>query len=250
MQSSYEVYLYIQKSCKVTLFFAHVQIFLYFCSVKKKIIILLALCMAVGTVSAENKWDYNNRHNEIRIGWGDQLFESLIWHNPTAIITTMPVDYNQVYRENFHHDQHLWVEYQWRFKHWLSAGGMLDMSEVHWDEVTRNGHGEELSRDKGHYFYNLVIMPTVRFTYFHHPNVNLYSGLGLGVVVNGGTETDTQGRHTVAGAAVNVTVFGVSANYDRWFCTVDFGGMTAMQNANAIFMALSRMINVGVGVRF
>ena len=202
------------------------------------------------TTFAETKWDYINRRNEIRVGWGDQLFESLMWHNPTSIVTTMPATYRQVYHEDYHHDQHIWIEYQWRFKEWVSFGGMFDMSEVHWTDVTRNGAGAEVSRDPGHYFYNLVFMPTVRFTYFHHEYVNLYSGLGVGIGINGGTETNAYGKYTDVGAAINVTLFGVSANYDRWFWTVDFGGLYSLKNANAIFMASSRIINVGFGARF
>jgi hypothetical protein len=189
------------------------------------------------------------RH-EMRIGWGDQLFESLIWHNPVYRIKTMPASYRQVYHEDYHHDQHIWVEYQYRHKGWFSFGGMTDISFVHWDDVTRNGLGEEISRDKGHYFYNLVIMPTIRFTYLHHEYVNLYSGLGVGMDINGGTETDGLGNHTVVGAAINLTVIGLSANYQRWFWTVDFGGMYALRDANTIFMLSSRMINVGFGARF
>ena len=226
------------------------QIFYYFCGVKCKLYIVLALCCVALSGMAETKWDYTHSHNELRIGWGDQLFESLMWHNPTNITRTMPAGYEQVYHENYHHDQHLWIEYQWRFNHWFSLGGMADLSEVHWDDVTRNGVGTEIARDKGHYFYNVVIMPTIRFTYFHHPNVNLYSGLGVGVDINGGTETNALGQTTDVGAAINVTVFGVSANYDRWFWTVDFGGLYALKNANAIFMLSSRIINVGMGVRF
>ena len=127
---------------------------------------------------------------------------------------------------------------------------MVDLSEVHWDDVTRNGAGVEIARSKGHYFCNAVIMPTIRFTYFHHPNVNLYSGLGIGLDINGGTETNSLGKTTDFGAAINFTVFGVSANYDRWFWTVDFGGLYALRDANTIFMASSRIINVGLGVRF
>lgn len=199
---------------------------------------------------AEDKYAYLYQRNEIRVGWGDQLFESLMWHNPTNIITTMPVDWTQVYHESYRHDQHWWIEYQWRFKHWFSLGGMVDWSDVRWDDVTRNGRGVEVAREGGHWFYNLVIMPTIRFTYFHHPNVNLYSGLGFGMDINGGSEVDGWGRHTVVGWAAQVTVFGVSANYDRWFWTVDFGGMYAMRNANTIFMASSKIMNVGLGVRF
>ena len=217
---------------------------------KVKIILLLSLLSLSMTMMSETKWDHVNRRNEIRIGWGDQLFESLIWHNPTSITTTMPAEATYQYKERYRHHQHIWVEYQWRFKHWLSLGGMMDMSEVGWDVVTRNGQGTELARDKKNYFYNLVIMPTIRFTYFHHPNVNIYSGLGIGMDINGGTEVDGKGRHTALGAAVNFTLVGISANYDRWFCAFDLGGMYALKNANAIYMASSRIMNVSIGARF
>ncbi len=217
---------------------------------KNKFYILIAfLCLSTGSF-AESRWAYLNMRHEMRIGWGDQLFESLIWHNPVYRIKTMPASYRQVYHEDYHHDQHIWVEYQYRHKGWFSFGGMTDISFVHWDDVTRNGLGEEISRDKGHYFYNLVIMPTIRFTYLHHEYVNLYSGLGVGMDINGGTETDGLGNHTVVGAAINLTVIGLSANYQRWFWTVDFGGMYALRDANTIFMLSSRMINVGFGARF
>ena len=217
---------------------------------KVKITLLLSLICLSAMVTAETKWDYVNRRNEIRIGWGDQLFESLVWHNPTSITRTMPAEATYQYKERYRHNQHLWAEYQYRFKHWFSLGGMIDMSEVGWDVVTRNGQGTELARDKKNYFYNLVIMPTIRFTYFHHPNVNIYSGLGVGMDINGGTEVDGKGRHTALGAAVNLTLVGISANYDRWFCAFDLGGMYALKNANAIYMASSRIMNVSIGARF
>lgn len=218
---------------------------------KTKFYILIALLfLAISSAYAEDKWAYLNMRHEMRIGWGDQMFESLIWHNPVYIVRTMPETYTQVYHENYHHDQHIWVEYQYRVKGWFSFGAMSDISFVHWTDVTRNGRGVEVSRDKGHYFYNFVIMPTIRFTYYHHEYVNLYSGLGIGMDINGGTETDGMGRHTVVGAAFNITLFGISANYNRWFWTVDLGSMYALKNANTIFMAASRIINVGFGARF
>ncbi|MBR1877976.1 MAG: hypothetical protein IJ814_03100 [Paludibacteraceae bacterium] len=199
---------------------------------------------------AEDKSAYLFQRNELRIGWGDQLFESLVWHNPTSVTTTMPAANTYNYKERYRHHQHIWLEYQYRFTHWFSLGGMFDVSEVGWDRVTRNGQGVELARDKNNYFYNLVIMPTVRFTYFHHPNVNIYSGLGAGLDINGGTEVDGKGRHTACGAAVNLTLVGVSANYQRWFWAFDYGGMYALKNANAIYMLKSRMLNFSFGARF
>ncbi|MEE1254114.1 MAG: hypothetical protein UHJ11_03560 [Paludibacteraceae bacterium] len=217
---------------------------------KNKIFFLLLLCSIAVVGSAENKWTHITQRNELRIGWGDQLFESLIWHNPTSIITTMPDSYQQVYKENYSYNQHVWMEYQWRFTHWFSLGAMVDFSHVGWDEVTRNGKGAELNRKEEQFFYNAVIMPTIRFTYFHHENVNFYSGLGIGLDINGGTETNALGNHTDVGAAINLTVFGISANYQRWFWTVDCGGLYALKNMNTIFLMSSRIVNVGMGVRF
>ena len=217
---------------------------------KRKICAVLVLCALSMGVFAENQWDHINRRHEVRIGWGDQLFESLMWHNPTNIMTNMPTTWEKTYHEDYRHHQHLWAEYQYRVTHWFSYGGMIDMSEVGWDDVTRNGAGLEVSRSKNHSFYNVVLMPTVRFTYFFHENVNLYSGLGVGLDINGGTEKNAFGKKTEVGAAVNITLIGVSANYDRWFWTVDFGGMYALQNTNKIYMASSRIINVGFGARF
>ena len=217
---------------------------------KNKFFFLLLLCSIAVVGSAENKWTYITQRNELRIGWGDQLFESLIWHNPTSIITTMPDSYQQVYKENYSYNQHVWMEYQWRFTHWFSLGAMVDFSHVGWDEVTRNGKGAELNRKEDQFFYNAVIMPTIRFTYFHHENVNFYSGLGVGLDINGGTETNALGNHTDVGAAINLTVFGISANYQRWFWTIDCGGLYALKNMNTIFLMSSRIVNVGMGVRF
>ena len=212
--------------------------------------ILITLCFASIAIMAETRQSQVLQPHEIRVGWGDQLFESLIWHNPTSIVKTMPASYQQVYHEDYRHDQHVWIEYQYRFEHWFGLGGMVDWSDVRWDDVTRDGTGKEIAREPGHWFYNIVIMPTIRFTYFHHPNVNLYSGLGIGIGINGGTEENNWGKKTDVGAAFNVTVFGISANYQRWFWTIDFGGLYSLKNANTIFLASSRIINVGIGVRF
>jgi len=226
------------------------QIFLYFCSVKTKLYIIFALFCLVSTTMAEERGGHILHRNELRIGWGDQMFETLMWHKPTYIVNNLPASYEQVYTENFKYYQHLWLEYQWRFNEWCSLGGMIDGSGVSWDEVTRNGQGVETFRDQPHYFYNIVAMPTVRFTYFHHPNVCLYSGLGLGFCVNSGSERNEKSQFTDYGAAFDLTLIGVSLNYGRWFCSMDLGGLFAMRNANTIFLAGSRIFNIGIGVRF
>ena len=218
--------------------------------IRRIIILLMLICVTGFSLFAETKEERQEMRHELRLGWGDQLFESLVWHNPTSIVTTMPESSTFDYKERYRHNQHLWLEYQYRFNYWFSLGGMFDMSEVGWDKVTRDGKGNELARDKRNYFYNAVIMPTVRFTYFHHENVNIYSGLGIGLDINGGTETDGRGKHTALGTAVNFTLVGISANYKRYFVAFDYGGMYALKNANAIYMLKSRMFNLSIGARF
>ena len=230
--------------------FAYLQKKQYLCSVKRKIYLLIALCTLSLVCMAETKWDHLTWRNEVRIGWGDQLFESLMWHNPTFTVTTMPATWQKTAPERYRHNQHLWAEYQYRFNYWFSLGGMADISEVGWNNVTRDGTGQILNIGKREYFYNLVIMPTIRFTYFFHPNVNIYSGIGIGVDINGGTELNEKNKNTDFGVAVNGTVLGISANYRRWFAAVDFGGMTAFRDKNHVYMAASRIINVSIGARF
>lgn len=199
---------------------------------------------------AESKIDRTTMRHELRVGWGDMLFERLIWRNPSFFVTTMPESYRQTYQEDYQYSEHLWAEYQWRPNYWFSLGAMVDLSEVGWDNVTRNGLGQEIARDPRGYFYNVSLMPTIRFTYLHHPYVNLYSGLGVGLTINGGTELNARGHATEAGAAIQFTLLGLSANYKRYFAAIDLGGLYALRNTDAIYMASSRMFNASIGVRF
>ncbi|MBR1808927.1 MAG: hypothetical protein IJ776_06035 [Paludibacteraceae bacterium] len=216
---------------------------------KHKLLFILIIC-AFACAHAETKQDRQLMKHELRIGWGDQLFESLVWHNPTNIISTMPETARYTYQEDFHHDQHVWLEYQHRPNGWFSYGGMIDASDVRWTNVARDGRGQEVNRDPGHYFCNIVVMPTIRFTYLHHQYVNMYFGIGFGMGINFGTEQNAQGKHTDVGAAASISVIGLSANYKRWFWTLDAGGLYSMKNMNTIFLASSRIISVGLGVRF
>lgn len=218
---------------------------------------VLLLCLTVSiSASAETRQMRDSLRHEVRVGWGDQLFETLIWHAPqiTTIIPDNPYlapeDYHFPSKENYRYTQHLFVEYQYRFNRWFGLGAMVDGSGVLWDDVTRDGKGRVCATNRNQHFYNLIVMPTVRFTYFWHPNVNLYSGLGLGMDINGGTELDVFGHHTSIGAAVNITALGLSANYQRYFAAVEFGGAYALRDGQTMFLLGSRLFTASVGVRF
>lgn len=225
----------------------------------RKIILFFILLSWPIMMSAEDKLDRAWWRHEIRVGWGDQLFETAMWHDvPFVPVITSSVGYDdfdpskyRAYRkEDYKYFQHLFVEYQYRFNSWFSMGLLTDLSGFSWSPVVRDGKGREVARGDRAYCYNLVLVPSFRFTYFHHPYVNIYSGIGLGVGINGGTEKNIRGQQTVCGMALNLTAVGLSANYSRYFAAVEFGGLYSIQNKDAIFMAGSRMFTASIGARF
>ena len=93
-------------------------------------------------------------------------------------------------------------------------------------------------------------MPTTRFTWLNTEHVNLYSSLGAGLGLNGGSESDVDGKHTVAGFAANVELIGISADWGQWFAYSELGGSFSLRNKSTIFLAASRIISIGIGFRF
>ena len=187
--------------------------------------------------------------HQLRIGWGDQMFETLVWyHQPQS--TIYPESYIGQYEEDFRYVQHWFAEYQYRVKYWFNVGAMVDYSGVLWDKVRRNGKGEELDREADCSFHNIAVMLTMRFTYFHSKYVSLYSGLGAGMNINTGSEVDYLDRHTAVAPALNITALGMNVGNNRWFGAVEFGGLYSLANLNEVYMAGSRMFTVSVGCRF
>lgn len=187
--------------------------------------------------------------HQLRIGWGDQMFETLVWyHQPHS--TIYPESYIGQYEEDFRYVQHWFAEYQYRVRYWFNVGAMVDYSGVLWDKVHRNGKGEELEREEDCNFHNIAILLTMRFTYFHSKYVSLYSGLGAGLNINTGSELDYLDRYTACAPALNITALGMSVGNERWFGAVEFGGLYSLMNMYEVYMAGSRMFTVSVGCRF
>ena len=126
----------------------------------------------------------------------------------------------------------------------------VDYSGVVWDKVQRNGIGEEIKRDKNCNFHNIAIMVTTRFTYLHSKYVLLYSGLGVGLNINTGSEIDYRDRKTALAPALNLTVLGMSVGNEKWYGAVEFGGLYSLMNIQEVYLAGSRMFTLSVGCRF
>ncbi|MGN0190857.1 MAG: hypothetical protein ACI39U_04310, partial [Candidatus Cryptobacteroides sp.] len=176
----------------------------------------------------------NNGHS-LKLAVGDQLFENLVWQNPQKINNMMPESYRETYKERYRYTCHWSLEYQWRVNSWFSVGALVDGSACFWDDVLRNGAGTELSRTKNRFFANLTIMPTLRFDWFTLPvgedmTMGMYTALGVGLDINGGTEYDLRGRRVVTGLAVDLRLISLEYTVGHWGVNLELGGLTAIRD--------------------
>lgn len=207
--------------------------------------VLVLMCV---TASGRTKDDTMSMRHEIKVGWADQLFEQMFWRNEMPYV--MSESQSRVYKQNYRYNQHYWLDYQCSFAPWFSAGMLVDHSSVHWDNVTINGAGQELDRVPNQRFYNLIMMPSMRVTYMHRPHVEIYSELGLGFDLNGGTEKNEKGRRTSLGYGYDFRPVGVRFNSGRFFTAADFGRTFALRDSDHVFLAMGRIISVSVGFSF
>lgn len=210
---------------------------------KKYFVILLAVWLMPMAMHAETKETRDQQRHEFRIGYGDPMFETMRWKDePNKLGVPMNV------RQDYRYTGHIYGEYMYRVNSWLGVGGQLDFGATtfKYNTYKLNDAGEQyLASSDPRYFYDVCLMPSVRFTYFHHEWVNLYSGLQLGVGIHG----DYKGR-AECGAAFGITALGLSVGRDHWFGTFEFGGLSNIQSLTAIYTLWTKWFNVSVGYRF
>ena len=218
-------------------------------AVLKKIIVLPLLLLCAVSLAGEPGGSRLPDGLELRLGVGDMFFETMIWHNQPHMSAALLPD-GLVVAEKTHHrySPHISVEGTYAFLPWLSAGMALDIQGTGWDLECYDRSGK-LGADR-HSFYNLCIMPVVRFNYFRRPNVQIYSAIAAGIDINGGTETDYRGRKTVVGAAMDLRLAGVEAGAGHWWGFFDIGGTFALQNKNTFFLIGSQLMKAGVSYKF
>lgn len=165
--------------------------------------------------------------HEFRLGWGDMGFEKAAYHDS---------------RENvgYRHFGHIFAGYRYSFNGWLAAGLDVDFSNVRWQSAADASN---------HDFQNISIIPSVRFTYFRKGIVTMYSGLGVGLNVNTGSDMDFRGLKTVCAPVFNPVLYAISLNYKNWFGTFELGPLVSLNGKNEIYMLGSRMISISIGYR-
>ncbi len=191
---------------------------------------------------------YDAMPHELRIGMGDQGFESIVWCEK-GIPETFPDGYQSYYKTNYCYTQHWFAEYLYNVNYWYSFGFIIDYSGVLWDEVPNTNHRTQASDTRQGAFHNIGLIPEVRFSYLHSEYVSLYSSLGIGLNINTGTELDYRGRKTALAPLVNVSLLGLQVGKGRWYGALELGGMVSMIGMNEMYMLGSRLCTASVGVR-
>ena len=220
-------------------------------TLKKSILSLLLLLTCCGSILAETKEERYEKRHQIGVSIGDWMVETLMWTN------SKHADYTGVGKpstrfaedHDYTYTPHFGLEYQYRLNEWVSFGMLVDFQHTRWNRVYYNNLNEEVDRTKEN-FFNLSFLPTVKFTYFHHKYVNVYSGLAFGMVMNGGSEVDYYGHHTAVGYAFNLNWVSVSADYDPWFAALEVGTLFGLKDVQTIYMAGTRFLSLTLGYRF
>ena len=205
-----------------------------------KKLLLVLFCILPLALMAETQTDRMWRPHEIRIGYGDPMFETMVWHqSPTYF--TLETTYG------YHFTGHILAEYHYRHNEWFSYGGQIDYQQVWWTKE-EPGDDEFVYSDAN--FFDISLMPTIRFTFFWTEWVNLYCGFGAGMLINGGTEKDYRGRKVALAPVLDFSLLGISVGKDVFFGTLELGGMISLIDSNSIYMLGSRIFTATVGVRF
>ncbi len=218
---------------------------------KEKLCILFLLLGVAFHSKAESNEMRGIHPNEISIGWGDMIAETAFFHESLhRDYTLYPTQLVMTENRNYHYIGHVVFSYQYRHNEWFSYGGKVDCSGFMWDRYIFNGGSNYVQGKEAHFCYNLAFLPEVKFTWFRHYWFDLYTSLGLGLLINGGSEKDDNGRQTVCAWAADATLIGCSVGYNHLFGSIEFGGLSGLQNLQKVYLAGSRFITASIGVRF
>ena len=175
------------------------------------------------------------KHHQIRLGWGDPLFETLAFNEGVS----QNDDFTRT--DRFGYTGHIFLEYQYRFTKVISVGLQTDFQGIFWNETPCDAFRNPISPAVRSRNYDLSILPTVRFTCLNTKWVQLYGGMGAGLLV----AFDNSKRSELA-PVVDLTLLGVQIGKGPWSGSLELGGMFSMRNALAIYMLGSRLVSVSV----
>lgn len=202
----------------------------------RRILLITIFCISTLLVSASSQSAWDGLQHEVRVGWGDPIFESAMKYElPHISKANTDVTYLT---------GHFFAEYQYHCLSWLSTGMIVDYSGEGWHDKRETDH-------RNHNCYNVSILPTIRFTYYRTSWVSLYSAIMAGVTINGGTEySHVTHQKTICYPGVGLTALGVQVGQKGFYGAAEIGGLSALKSMNDIALFSSRMLTVSFGYKF
>ena len=208
---------------------------------KRLLLVVCLLSVPPGLAAASPKDSLGMRH-QVRVGWGDMLFETMAFHaSPTHLYANpqaLPENFRLHESFDYGYTGHFFAQYQYRASRVVRVGGMLDVEGIFWKEGYFDRNHQLVGKATAVRNYNLVVMPTVRFDYFRRPVVSLYSGLGTGLLL----ALDNAGGSALS-PALNLNLIGIQLGRGHWSGSVELGAMIALSGAYKIYMVGSRLLS-------
>lgn len=219
----------------------------------KYIIALCFACLAVSVQLDAQTKDVTSEfsRHEVRLGVGDMLFETMIWHNQVhKSYAGSPAEILYPEKRGYRFLPHISGEYSYHLLPWMSLGCALDFQQTYWRTEYFNSADDRVKESVKENFFNLCILPTIRFNYFRREHVGLYSALAVGMDINGGTEKNGRGQKTVVGAALDLRPIGVIFGAEHYWGYVELGCLNALKSKDEMFLLCSEIVRIGLSYKF
>ncbi len=205
--------------------------------------LLFVLFLLLGALPAASQ-----KHS-VRLGWGDMLYETAVFHpsveHKFVTPSSLPEDFSVRESYGYGYTGHIFAEYQYRVGRNVRIGGMMDFEGIFWKEADFDRNHSITGAVRNVNNYDLSLLPIVRFDYFNHETVSLYSGIGLGLLM----AFDNAGGFELSPVS-NFSLIGAEVGRGHWAGAAELGFMTALYAGNKVFMLGSRLISVSVNYRW
>ena len=181
----------------------------------RKILLALLLMLSVQALMAGTPPE---RPHQVRVGWGDMLFETVAF----------PGAASEKGGKGF--TGHLFAGYQYSLTPNFSVGGQLDFEGIFLADMKN---------------YDLIVMPTIRFIYLDTEWVELHSGIGIGMLF----AFDNKGGKELS-PAVDLNFFGIQVGNGPLRMGLDLGMLNALSSGKKVYMLGSRLVSLSFNYRF
>lgn len=226
--------------------------------------ILLCLCTAIPATAAgkadkqdkpdkkpSKQYDVIEHRHEVRLGIGGTAFERTFFPNSIHMsYTDRPSTASYVEKQSHSYLPHFFVEYDYTFLPWLTVGGQIDVGSFSWKNNTYKGGSSLIYSTEKQNCQNITIQALCRFNWLRRKYFGLYSGLGLGVGINTGTEVDIYGKHTGVGVAVTPVLIGCTGGAGHWFGSLEISGINSLRGVHELYLVGGRMISISATYKF